>query len=268
MLTWKGDWRLALWAAKSFYYFAGVDWPLVFHDGGGIDPTIRDQLQAHFPTATIIGWEEATHRVEPVLLAGGHEHLVTARRANVMFRKLVDVAVLGLTPSVMCLDSDVLFFAPPTELLRHGEAGPDRVWVNHDAYDMYSVSAEDVKIWFGLDLPGGVNAGLNLQARSRIDLPFLNQLFAPGRIPYDRDVFPEQTAVALLGAKYGLSYLPAEYDVATGPAPAGALERQLVSRHYVSPVREWMYDEGLAYLIRETGILSQRGTSKRPTIAP
>jgi hypothetical protein len=256
LLTWKGDWRLALWAAKSFYHFAGVDWPLVFHDGGGIDAAIRGQLLRHFPAAAVVGWDEATDRVEPVLLAAGHRHLAAARRANVMFRKLVDVAVLGRTAGVVCLDSDVLFFAPPAELVRLGDAGPDRVWVNRDAYDMYSATAAQVNDWFGLALPAGVNAGLNLQARDRIDLAFLDGLFAPGRVPFDRDVFPEQTAVALLGARHGLGYLPPEYEVAVGPAAAGEPGGRLVSRHYVSPVREWMYDEGLAYLIRETRILS------------
>ena len=263
LLTWKGDWRLAVWAAKSFYHFAGVDWPLVFHDGGQIDAAIRGELLRQFPDATVLGWDEATARVEPVLRAAGHQHLAAARRKNVMFRKLVDVAVAGRTPAVVCLDSDVLFFGRPAELIRLGEAGPDLIWASRDAYDMYSATADQVKEWFGLDLPSGVNAGLSVQPREKIDLAFLNELFAPGRIPFDRDVFPEQTSVALLGAKYGLKYLPDEYQVAIGPAPPGKVGRSTVSRHYVSPIREWMYDEGLAYLIQETRILSS-GASRPP----
>src|SRR5262249_50264892 len=49
LLTWDGDWQFALWAAKSFYYYADVDWPLVWHEGGSLRPAYRAVLKRHFP---------------------------------------------------------------------------------------------------------------------------------------------------------------------------------------------------------------------------
>ena len=36
VLTWRRDWRNAIWALKSFYHFAGVAYPLVIHIQGQI----------------------------------------------------------------------------------------------------------------------------------------------------------------------------------------------------------------------------------------
>jgi hypothetical protein len=255
-MTWRNDWRLALWAAKSFYHFAGVEWPITFHDGGGLDPRITRALIGHFPNARVIGWDEATRLVEPGLLEAGYPNLARARQANVMIRKLIDFAVLAAAPNMVCIDSDVLFVGQPIELVRLGESDPDGPWFNRDSHNMYSITREQAAAWFGLDLPGNVNAGLSLIPVRLVDLAFLDEAFAPDRIPVNQDVFPEQTVCALLAARSGgPRFLPAAYSVATGTPPLDVRGLGLVSRHYVGPVRYLMYEEGMPFLIRNTRFL-------------
>jgi hypothetical protein len=257
-MTWRGDWRMALWAAKSFYHFARVDWPVTFHDGGGLDRRISRELVSHFPNAQVIGWDEATQLVEPRLLEAGFSNIARARRANVMVRKLVDSASLAAAPNVVCMDSDVLIVDRPDELIQLGEGRPATAWFNRDSHDMYSITREQAAAWFGLDLPGRVNAGLSLIPVRVVDLEFLNQAFASNRIPVDKDVFPEQTVCALLAARLGgPAFLPPSYTVATGTPPLDVRALGLVSRHYVGPVRYLLYEEGMPFLIRTTTLLTK-----------
>ena len=44
LLTYNADWMTALWAAKSFYHYAQVDYPIVWHEGGTLSSRNRVQL--------------------------------------------------------------------------------------------------------------------------------------------------------------------------------------------------------------------------------
>ncbi len=255
LLTWAGDWRLALWAAKSFYHFSGVDWPIVFHDGGALTASAARQLLHHFPNARLFGWDEASSLVEARLVQSGQADLLRARRTKALMRKLVDVFVLAQARTVVWFDPDAFFVSRPIELIRLAEAGPDRVWLTRDSHSMYSVSPELACEWFGTPLPERLNSGLGMAPVAAVDLDFLNRAFAPGRVPADQDHFPEQTGFALLAGRNGLGVLPPEYTVATGTPPLDLRALGLVSRHYVSPVRHLLYEEGIPYLVRETNLI-------------
>src|SRR5262249_10178153 len=49
MLTYDRDLDLALRAAKSFYFYAAVDWPLTWLQGGPISADTEKLLTGHFP---------------------------------------------------------------------------------------------------------------------------------------------------------------------------------------------------------------------------
>lgn len=254
IMTSGADWMLALWAAWSFYRCAGVDWPLIIHDGGGLSQSIRFKMSRLFPTARFIGWEEANNEVEDYLSRKRFHYLLEARRRNVMIRKLVDFAIIGKSRCFISCDSDVLFFTRPDQLLDLAEGNGLPFGFNRDSHTMYSIETWQAMEWFGLILPKKINAGLGLLTRREVDLAFLNQIFAPGRIPPDKDAFPEQTACALLVARTGGNgFLSNGYSVATGTPPLNLEEIGAVSRHYVGPVRNLFFDEGLPVLIKHLG---------------
>ena len=170
-------------------------------------------------------------------------------------RKLVDVFVLAQANTVVWFDPDAFFVGRPTELIRLAEAGPDRVWLTRDSHSMYSVTPELAFDWFGSPLPERLNSGLGVAPIQAVDLDFLNQAFAPGRVPADKDHFPEQTGFALLAGRGDLGVLPPEYTVATGTPPLDIRALGLVSRHYVNPVRHLLYDEGMPFLALEMNLI-------------
>ena len=250
MMTSGADWMLAMWAAWSFYQWARVDWPLAIHNGGGLSQPIISKIARLFPAARFIGWEEANYEVEECLSRKGLYNLLVARRRNVMIRKLVDFSLMGNSPCFISCDSDVLFFSRPDRLLELAKGNGPPFGFNRDSHTMYSIDSCQAKVWFGLTMPEKLNAGLGVLTRREVDLDFLNAAFIPGRIPPDKDAFPEQTACALLVARSGRDgFLPENYSVATGTPPLDLKAIGSVSRHYVGPVRHLFFDEGLPNLL-------------------
>ena len=66
VLTWRRDWINLIWALKSFYYYARVDFPLYIHDGGLVRGQ-AEQLLHHFPDAVLVSEGEADALVETAL---------------------------------------------------------------------------------------------------------------------------------------------------------------------------------------------------------
>lgn len=254
LMTSGADWMLAMWAAWSFYQWARVDWPLAIHDGGGLVPQMRRHMARLFPAARFISWEEANNEVETSLSRKGFHYLLEARRRNVMIRKLVDFSIMGNSHCFISCDSDVLFFSRPDRLLELANGNGAPFGFNRDSHTMYSIDAGQAREWFGLTMPEKLNAGLGVLTRREVDLDFLNSAFAPGRIPSDKDAFPEQTACALLVARSGRDgFLPENHSVATGTPPLNLKAIGAISRHYVSPVRYLFFDEGLPLLMKHVG---------------
>src|SRR5262245_8830987 len=235
ILTSAFDWDLAVWSIKSFYHYSGVDWPLVIHDGGGIAGEPLVALQRHFPAARIVSAQEADRAVNARLMEEGFEAIARTRARFNLMRKVIDTALLASVPRILLLDSDVLFFARPNELLDLAQSEDNRIVLLRDYQDSYSINRADAVNWFGADLPTCIKSGLGVIPTKLIDLRFLERVFASEKIPLDRDGFAEQTALALLVGRCGPAYLPQRYNVVTGRADLA--ERQFTARHYVNPVK-------------------------------
>jgi hypothetical protein len=245
---------MALWALKSFYYHAPVDWPLVLHDGGGFTPAIRAALLHHFPNVRILDWDQATKAVEESLAQQNLSAIARARKSSALLRKLIDCKVLGCTQNVLLLDSDVLFFQTPLEVIEAGESNLNRFLFNRDYLSSYSIGPEQSRAGLGLELPDCINSGLGVFPTGLIDLKFIEEICASGQVLLNS--FTEQTLFALLAARSGFEYLSDRYAVLTGPVDIAAMG--LVSRHYVSPVRNLFFDEGIPHLKKVTKMLQNR----------
>jgi hypothetical protein len=76
------DYLSALWALKSFYYFADAKFPLAIHLQGWCPRRIIWRLRRHFPGARIITQPEADTLVNDWLTSCRLERLRTLRRKN------------------------------------------------------------------------------------------------------------------------------------------------------------------------------------------
>jgi hypothetical protein len=245
VLTWRRDWRNALWALKTFYAYAGVRYPLYIHDGGWLSSQAKE-LQRHFPNATLVGWQEADRTVEPFLEEHGYLNSLRYRRKNGLTRQLFDFFLLSQAEYVVILGSDLLFFRPPEELLvPHDEVRANRYARDSDYF--YSMTLDEIERASGVRPPPYFNTGPSLVRRGSIDFAMIDRCLGEPKM-FDDNWVTEQTLHAICGTLHGgADYLPSTYAVephAAGPAA-------LVCKHYPGGFRQRLYDEGMAYLLQQ-----------------
>ncbi len=242
VLVYGPDHLAGLWAAKSFYHHAGVRWPLTWHQGGWMTAREIRRLRAHFPDSRFVSTAEADAGVEARLAA--YPRLLAARRKAVMLRKLIDPVVFGRADSLLLLDTDVLFFRRPTELLAAVSDRRPVNWHNADVGDWYNITAGQAAARYGVALVQRLNAGLSLVRRAALRFDEMDEFSADADV-MSRPWLAEQTIHALLGSRHGAEVLPPTYRVSTGPGLTADDGRPLVAKHYASAPRPWLFREGI-----------------------
>jgi len=249
VLTHKGDWLNLIWTLKSFYHHAQRRYPLCIHDDGTLDQDARSALTRHFPDARMISREQADATVLPTLTE--FPRCREFRKTNHLSPKVFDFRHYLESDQMLLLDSDVLFYQSPDELLRRIEDDDFQLnSVNRDVETAYTVDPDDIEQRFGFRMVERFNSGLGVIQRDSLRLDWAEEfLNVPGIVGHFWRI--EQTLFALLSCRHGVELLPEAYDVyltrGLGARP---------SRHYVGSIRHLMYREGIARLVRD-GMLDQ-----------
>jgi len=250
VLTWRRDWVNMVWALKSFYHFAQVDYPLHIHDGGLL-PWQCEELLKHFPNARIITRAEADQRYPKELTQRGWHRSAEYRQKNVSTRKLFDYVLDSQAESFVTIDSDIVFFQRPDLLLPNGPVTTNRY--NRDDGYWYSLSLDELEKAFGIRPPDGINSGLAIIHRESLDLAKVEEFL--GYPPLFADPWvTEQTLHALCSTLFGVDLLPDTYRVG---GPIG-ITPDLICKHYPGTHRPLLYSEGMGHLIK-TGFLQKLG---------
>lgn len=246
VLTSAQDWLNLLWALKSFYHFSSREYPLCLHDDGTLPDIARATLKQQFPQARFISRQQADQDVLPTL--GAYPRCRDFRASNVLSLKLFDFPHYANHDRILLMDSDILFFAEPTELLRRIE-DPKYTYnsVNADVASAYTVEPAAVRDRFGFELGPDFNSGLGLIHRRSLQLDWIEEFLSlPGILSHPWRI--EQTLFALCSFRCGAQLLPEEYRVRFDGEIAGSC------KHYVGPIRHFMYGRGIRHLVR-TGFL-------------
>lgn len=253
VLCYERDYLCAIWALKSFYHFAGVTYPLVIHVHGDVPRLVTARLQDHFPAARVILQSQADGIVEPWLRERGLVRLLAARQATPFMLKLTDFPVLSASTHLLTLDSDVVFFRCPAELLTAARTPSSVTLFQRDPESTYNISEERALSELGIRLAPKVNTGIMVFPRES-----LNLFRCEGYLGHPDVARPsgwiEQTLHALCASEQGrVAYLPDSYlvsletDVDLG---------SLVARHYAGPSRHLLTSEGMQELV-QAGFLDQ-----------
>lgn len=243
VLTSAQDWLDLLWALKSFYRNSGRRYRLCVHDDGSLGAERVAALEAHFPNARVVARARADAEVPPALAA--YPRCAEFRRTNHLAPKVFDFAHYLTADRMMLVDSDVLFFAEPAELVRRIEdPAYTKNCVNGDVASAYTVEPAVARDRAGVELIERFNSGLGLIHRGALRPDWVEEFLAlPGIVGHFWRI--EQTLYALCCCRYGAELLPPEYDVRlTGPVGRAP------SRHYVGAIRQQLYREGVAKLVR------------------
>lgn len=242
ILTWRRDWRNAIWALKSFYAFSGVRYPLFIHDGGWL-PAQAAALQRHFPNAVLVDQDLADRQVEPILEQRGYTRSLAYRRKNRLTHQLFDFFLLSRADYIIILGSDLLFFRRPDELLPAAGSAPVNRYAR-DADYFYSMSLDELETRLGVRPVPYFNTGPSLVRRNTLDFSLIERCLQEPKMFADSWV-TEQTLHAICGCvNGGADYLPDSYAI-------GATEglAHLTCKHYPGEFRRGLYDEGMQYLL-------------------
>jgi len=249
VLTSTTDWLNLIWVLKSFYHFSGRLYSLCIHDDGTLRQEHCDRLKYHFPDSIIIDRKIAEEKM--VALLKPYPCCLEFRKTNHLSPKVFDFVAYLESDRMLLLDSDVLFFQEPTELLRRIES-PTYSYnsVNRDIASAYTVDSAVVREQMGFTIQPRFNSGLGLIHKQSMNLDWIEQFLSlPGIIGHFWRI--EQTLFALCSSKFGVELLPGEYDVHLGKGIKGS-----PCRHYVGAIRHFMYSEGIRNLVK-TGFLKE-----------
>lgn len=243
VLTWRRDWINLIWMLKSFYFFAGVNFPLYIHDGG-LDAAGTQALREHFPNARLITQPESDQAVRQFFQDHHWHRCLEYRLLNPTTRKLFDFFCMSQAKVLLSIDSDIVFFRQP-ELLINPDLSAKLNYYNRDSSYQYSLPLTEIKSRFGVSLPPLINSGLSRCHREALRFDLINDWLADADLFADRWV-TEQTLHAMASAHFGVELLPASYALGTEPG----MPDDCICKHYPGYFRPLLYEEGMAELIR------------------
>ena len=244
VLTSRQDWLNLIWALKSFYRVAKKRYTLCIHEDGSLTESLIETLTKHFPAARVISKSRADAEVLPSLAS--FPRCSEFRRANHLAPKVFDFPFYLKSDRMLLLDSDVLFFREPAELLRLIEDPNYRLnIVNRDVASAYTVDLAEVKSRTGVNVIERFNSGLGLIHKDSLRLDWTEEFLGLPGILEGHFWRIEQTVQALGSSRFGVELLPEHYDIRLDRGIDGS-----PARHYVGAIRHLFYSEGIRYLVK------------------
>ncbi len=244
VLVGENDWRMAAWMLASFFRATESAWPVVFHDDGTLPTDGSRTLEDLFEDSSTVSRAEADAKMDRVLRAYPYCH--EYRSGHRLGLRIFDTAHLENAERYLVLDSDVLFFQRPDEIMDWADDPlTQKCWFNRDAREFSNVSDFEAREELGVDLWPRVDCGIALIYRPIVDLGFCDRALATTAILRGAEDRIEQTLFALCASQHGQGgLLPKTYEVSL----KGRASPDAISRHYVPAVRNRFFSEGLKRL--------------------
>lgn len=237
---------MAMWAARSLDYASQRNWRHVWIDDGTLTSAIICRATRALPGLRVVRPAESD-----ALLSRSLRGYTACRRAaedHPIFRRVFLLSEVMRGDRCISVDSDVLFFSRPREILEWAAAPVATARFMRDPITFYFPNLAKLSQWHGKPVTPQVNGGLVLQPAGGLDLDLTERLLTNFWDTPGRSWHIEQSILALQMTRLGGRALSDEYEVGFHP------ERRpyCVARHYVSagPVRSYFYTEGVALLSR------------------
>ncbi len=242
VLTSSGDWLNLLWVLHSLFASTQRRFALCIHDDGSLDEQAIRTLLQHVPWARVVRRSDADRHLDQVLAS--FPRCKALRYAHPLALKVFDFNAYLHADRMFMLDSDILFFDEPEALFARLD-DPD---FKHNTLNMdwsYGYSLSEARIREQLPdftFISHINSGLGLIHEGAVRFDWAEEILGQEAM-HERPHCMEQTITALCCARHGFTPLPDEYTVELGPKRPG----QPV-KHYTSPIRHLLYEDGIAAL--------------------
>jgi hypothetical protein len=273
----RRDWLNGIWTLKSLRAQCDLAFNLFLYLDFNVPPEIQRIFEEHFPGIQIPkrDWLEEQVRARVAPIAPAVAALWRVRHSPTLC-KLVNMWVCSRNERILYLDPDVLFYAPPVELLKFigTDDESDRLGIFNvtglipeSVPDTggYCLFENDVLEVYGMKLPRDFNCGLGAIRPGVLDWPFLDKVLSGLRWRADRILMVEQTCFGLQCVRSGWESLDRNRYLVGGGA---ALDEDVVTVHYTGGRRDLFYVEGVPRLRRRGLIRTLDNLSQGVTAVP
>lgn len=243
----KSDiWILAC-SLYSFLHFSGLNpSAIIIHDDGSLDDNDKRVLVSKFSNLQVISRETADEKI--VNLLESERAKLYRKNGHPLILKLVDIFILSSAPKVMILDSDVLFFKQPGEIIQFvkSSSGLDALISGFpESLDKFQILVNN-KYLKSRDLVNKrveyMNSGIILYNKSSLTADMLYEYFDNCSMNY-HDYFVEMTGWNCLISQLNYDFLPLDQYIIKG-----RVSDTTVTKHYTSGRRQELYAHGIALL--------------------
>ncbi|MDW8228165.1 MAG: hypothetical protein RMJ60_10295, partial [Anaerolineales bacterium] len=152
-----------LWSLYSFAYFSGQGCHIIVHDDGSLERNDALKLHKVFPGSTLIPRHEADLRIVTYFREKGLTRCIQLRDSLVFACKLFDPIFFAQRAFLILLDSDVLFFRCPDQLLSGLTNVSDSEFQNFYSVDngyRYCIGREELLALMGRRVNERLNPGI------------------------------------------------------------------------------------------------------------
>jgi hypothetical protein len=243
---------MGIWSLYSFLRWAEGRIALFVHSDGSLTRDDAARLQEHFPKVRLVAPEEGREFVERRLVGPNYAFLRDYRAKHYLSPKVLDIHLSEGARTIVLMDTDVLFFRRPDEILSRclGPTPGPEVTSFRDQFDWLSTVAPRAVVEgrCRTRIEPGFNSGMVVLPRwGDEQYDFFERMlraFPPAWLDH---YFVDQLLLALAAGEYGWHALPDCYRIGTSSNPDSAK-----AVHYVSnkAVRPSFYTEGLPRLLR------------------
>lgn len=240
MLVSSRTWDAGLLAAVSWEYHTGRRWRFFIHEDGTVEEEARKRIRRVLPDVRLVPRDESDKKLRTVLR--DHPHCLAQRNRHNLFLKFSDFAAFAPGKRLIVLDSDVIFFRPPTEILEWVDRGNDTCHYNEDTKEKFCIPRPYLEEALGIPMWPRFNSGLVLLPKAAVDWGLAEKLLSTFEHTAHHPQFFEQTLYALMGSAWGRGgMLPPTYEISWGYFR----RRKAVCRHYVGAFKhDLLYIEG------------------------
>ena len=251
------DFLNTLWCLKTFYYFSGIRPRLVIYDDGSLSEAAIRTFYGHFVNCQVVRHDEFHRDMEDFLKA--YRMCLKYSRIKEFYcaLKLFGPMYYAKSEYVLYLDSDILFFKKPDEMLKCMESGTP--FYMSDYQDAYSYPVELLNKLLKIELAHKINSGLFYIAKrdfaGNMDLveSYFKKVSELESSP-DSVNRHEQTVAAIILSKANAARLDSDYQISKKP-----VTDKTISHHFVNDgSRTYFYVAGLRRL-KSSGFINKLG---------
>ncbi len=240
MLCQKSDVIPAAWSLWSFLKNSQLCPKIIIHDDGSLDKSSADIFSEKFDNIEIIWKKDADGLIDKTIA----NSVIKDYRKNghPLILKLVDILLLSRAEKVMVLDSDVLFFKNPEEIVgfvkgRSGRnalisqaSGGFVVRTDGNYLKKYNLTEKRVEL---------MNSGIIVYNKFSISENKLSEYLENCELDIS-DYFVEMTGWNCLIGQINYEFLPPERYIIKGKP-----DSKTVAKHFTSPRRHEFYAYGI-----------------------